>query len=64
MVQSVLHSGQLLLQPCDMRLVDGKALGQGDVPQPDQEREVPDLPDRQPGLLEALDQVDGLQVSV
>ena len=64
MLQRILHSGQLLLQPRDMRLEDGKALIQGDVPLPDQGHEVPDLPDRQPGLLEAPDEVDGLQVPV
>ena len=47
-----------------MRLEDGKALIQGDVPLPDQGHEVPDLPNRQPGLLEAPDEVDGLQVPV
>ena len=64
MLQRILHSGQLLLQPGNMRLVDGKALFQGDVPLPDQGHEVPDFPNRQPRLLEALDEVDGLQVPV
>ena len=64
MVQSVLYSGQLLLQPGNICLEEGKALIQGDVPLPDQGHEVPNLPNRQPRLLEALDEVDGLQVPV